>query len=87
MRPEISEIMRFLYPNLSDAENVKKYPEVRGMRESVYFFDHNQQENSDEGTLSKMNKFEAEMIINFSECLIKQLYKPDQITILSLYMA
>ena len=40
MRPEISEMMRFIYPNLQDDEKVKKYDSVRGMSTNVFFFDH-----------------------------------------------
>eukprot|EP00347_Sterkiella_histriomuscorum_P006278 403353380 len=87
MRPEISEMIRFLYPNLEDDQRVKKYPDIKGIEKSVYFFDHQNEEDYDEGNMSKMNNFEAEMIEKFSFYLLQQGYDPEKITVLSLYMA
>eukprot|EP00347_Sterkiella_histriomuscorum_P021254 403334658 len=87
MRPEISEMIRFLYPNLEDDARVKTYPSIKGIEKSVYFFDHENEEVTDEGNMSKMNKFEAEMIEKFIIYLLQQSYDPEKITILSLYMA
>eukprot|EP00347_Sterkiella_histriomuscorum_P007358 403349252 len=87
MRPEISQIVKLIYPNLVDGENVKKYPIIRGVDKSLYFFDHQHEEDRDEGLMSKYNRFEGAMIERFTVYLLKQNYKPEKITILSLYMA
>lgn len=34
-----------------------------------------------------MNEYEAQMILGFTKYLLQQNYRPEQITILSLYMA
>jgi hypothetical protein len=33
-------MIKFLYPNLKDGENVKKYPDIPGMNKNLFFFDH-----------------------------------------------
>ncbi|CDW86632.1 UNKNOWN [Stylonychia lemnae] len=85
MRPEISKMIRFLYPSLTDDYKVKGYPAIKGLDKNVFFMNHNQFESEDDGLSSKLNKFEAEIIIKFSNYLIQQNYKPTQITVLSLY--
>eukprot|EP00347_Sterkiella_histriomuscorum_P002994 403366003 len=87
MRPEISSIVKLIYPNLVDGEKVLNYPVIRGIDKSLYFFDHENQEDRDEGLMSKFNKFESNMIERFTKYLLQQNYKPERITILSLYMA
>lgn len=59
MRPEISAIIRLLYPHLEDAQKVKEYPHVRGIDKDVFFLDHDKLEQTDEGLLSKKNEYEA----------------------------
>ncbi|CDW91038.1 UNKNOWN [Stylonychia lemnae] len=85
MRPEISQMLRFLYPSLTDDNKVRNYPSIKGLDKNVFFMNHNQFEQEDEGLTSKLNKFEADVIIKFSNYLIQQNYKPSQITVLSLY--
>jgi hypothetical protein len=46
MRPEISKIMNFIYPELNNHENVTKYPDVKGISKNVYFFNHEWLEES-----------------------------------------
>ena len=50
MRPEISSVVKILYPNLADGENVKHYPEVRGVNGKNYFF-LNHDFKEDEGSM------------------------------------
>ena len=40
MRPEISAMVRLIYPNLKDDIKVMNYPMIKGIDKSVYFFDH-----------------------------------------------
>eukprot|EP00347_Sterkiella_histriomuscorum_P010451 403376237 len=87
MRPEISSIVKLIYPNLEDGEKVLNYPIVRGTDKNLFFFDHENQEDKDEKLLSTYNKFEGSMIERFTKYLLQQNYRPERITILSLYMA
>jgi len=50
---------------------VKGYSHVRGIDKDVFFFDHQEREQTDEGLLSKMNMFEAEIIVRFTDYLWK----------------
>lgn len=70
MRPEISKIMNFIYPDLSDFENVRKYPNVNGIAKNVYFFNHEWKEESNDFIMSKSNTKEAEMIVRFTLYLL-----------------
>mmetsp|Transcript_39334 Transcript_39334/g.60128 ORF Transcript_39334/g.60128 Transcript_39334/m.60128 type:complete len:101 (-) Transcript_39334:2401-2703(-) len=87
MRPEISEVIRKLYPNLEDSQNVKEYPRIRGTGKDYFFFHHEMKEKADvEGqSASKVNPGEAEFVLRFAFYLTQQGYKPEQVTILSLY--
>ena len=70
MRPEISAMIKFLYPDLTDDIRVTLYPDVRGVYKNVQFITHSHQESSDDGILSKFNDFEAQMIIRFTKYLL-----------------
>ena len=86
MRPEISEIVRIIYPNLKDSESVEGRPNVRGLGgKNVFFLNHKYKEETDQNIQSKLNPKEAEFIILFSKYLLQQGYQGQQITILSLY--
>ncbi|CDW78789.1 nfx1-type zinc finger-containing protein 1-like [Stylonychia lemnae] len=87
MRPEISQLVKFLYPKLTDDARVHSYPDIRGIEKNLFFMTHSQQEASDDNIQSKYNDYEANMIIKFTNYLIKQNYQSTQITILSLYQA
>ncbi|TPX60813.1 hypothetical protein PhCBS80983_g01564 [Powellomyces hirtus] len=88
MRPEISDLLRrTLYPRLEDAPAVLSHPKVRGMRENMYFFDHDHEEGggSDGQSCSKINNFEADMVVALVLHLIKQGYEPHEIAVLTPY--
>ena len=70
MRPEISAIIRLLYPELIDDIMVTKYPNVRGVDKDVFFMDHQHFESSHDAMMSKLNDFEATMIHRFSQYLL-----------------
>ena len=48
-----------LYPKLEDNEVVRHYPAVQGMQKNVFFFSHNNPENSEDDSVSKHNMFEV----------------------------
>lgn len=50
-----------------------------------FFFNHDFPESVLQNLSSKKNEKEAIMIVKFTQYLLKQNYKPEQITILSLY--
>lgn len=62
MRPEISKMLKIIYPNLVDAPNVSTYPNVKGMDKNLFFIDHRHLEENILESLSKRNPFEAEYI-------------------------
>ncbi|KAF6760156.1 hypothetical protein DFP72DRAFT_1063222 [Ephemerocybe angulata] len=75
MRPEISNLIRHtLYPNLTDNDFVKNYPNVRGFAKNVFFLDHEHPENdgSAEDTSSKFNTYEVDMIRDMVIYLLRQ---------------
>ena len=49
-----------LYPGLEDHKLVKEYPDVRGIRQNVFFVSHNRRENEGgDDTASKYNLYEV----------------------------
>lgn len=89
MRPNISELIRItLYPHLLDAEEVKNYPDVKGMGRNLWFFDHDHPESGgkEAEARSYMNVFEAEMVLVLVKHLVRQGYKPQQIAVLTPYL-
>ena len=85
MRPEISFLMKYFYENLIDADSVMNYDHVNGIQKDLFFIQHENMERGVEDSLSKANLFEAEYITRLCDYLIKQGYKPDQITVLVAY--
>ncbi|KAL5005050.1 hypothetical protein ScPMuIL_018506, partial [Solemya velum] len=85
MRPAISNLLRHIYPHLEDNENVKTYQQVRGVGSSLYFIDHTVPEDYNGNLRSYANSFEAKYIVELCRYLIKQGYKPTEITVLTLY--
>ena len=70
MRPEIAEVVRFIYPNLKDHESVTKYPNIKGIASNLFFYDHQYPENSNDLMMSKVNQKEAEFIVRFTWYLL-----------------
>ena len=87
MRPEIANIIRLIYPYLKDHEIVLNKPDIRGVSRNVYFITHKHSEEEEEDTLSHLNKYEAEFVVGLCRYLLKQQYKPSQITVLTTYKA
>ncbi|KAI1502244.1 hypothetical protein F5X99DRAFT_162799 [Biscogniauxia marginata] len=77
MHPSISKLIRnTLYPSLEDAESVTLYPEVMGMKQRLFWFDHAEPEasaaTSDPLNTSHTNDFEIEMTTGLVLHLIRQ---------------
>jgi hypothetical protein len=96
MRPEISTLVRNLtYPELEDAANTKKRPRLRGCQDNVIFVSHEHPElnakqiadrRDGASTLSKENKYEAEIVLKCVRYLGQQGYGTDNIVILTPYL-
>ena len=85
MRPEIAELMRHIYDNLDDHEDVKTYDSIKGVSCNMYFISHNSTESNDEDLRSHSNQHEAAYIAGLCKYLLLQGYKPEQITVLTTY--
>eukprot|EP01132_Coremiostelium_polycephalum_P003571 gene3571-4450_t len=93
MMPNISQFIKPIYSILKDHESlVKRFPPdgqpfIRGMRSNVYFLDHRVPEDeSQNGTKqSKVNRYEAGVIIKLASYLHNQGYNYNQIVILTPY--
>jgi len=55
MRPEISKIMNFIYPNLLNHASVESYPKVKGIAKNLFFFNHDWKEENNDFMMSKAN--------------------------------
>ncbi len=56
MRPEVSEIVRLIYPELRDASTVENRESIRGVDgKSVFFLTHTFPEKTPPGLQSKQN--------------------------------
>lgn len=85
MRPDISRMMRKIYPELRDDDVVKSYDDVKGIANNVFFIDHKNPESNDEDLKSHSNEHEAEFVVALCRYLILQGYDREQITVLTLY--
>ncbi|KAK7005664.1 hypothetical protein R3P38DRAFT_3038842 [Favolaschia claudopus] len=90
MRPTISSLIRnSLYPMLQDNDLVKKYEDVRGFKQNVFFFTHSHRENDGgEESASKYNTFEVSMIVDIVLHLLRQGVYSDEgdIVVLCAYL-
>ncbi|KAI6660404.1 NFX1-type zinc finger-containing protein 1-like [Oopsacas minuta] len=86
MRPEISQLIRPIYPHLIDHDVVKGYEELYGVRENIFFIDHHIPEDNAEGAnTSKTHKYEALYLATLANYLVNRGYGTDEITILTFY--
>ena len=92
MHPSISELIRStLYPQLDDHQSVSNYPEVYGMRDRLYWLDHNKQEDKatpgSTAGFSKTNAFEVDMVAAMVSHIIRQgQYSSEDIAVLTPYL-
>ncbi|KAJ6003313.1 hypothetical protein N7451_005860 [Penicillium sp. IBT 35674x] len=89
MRPEISQLIRRVYPKLEDHESVVNLPNVVGMRNNLFWLDHRCDEDSrDDGSRVKShsNQWEVEMATALVRHLVRQgEYKSTDIALLTPY--
>ncbi|KAF5017404.1 hypothetical protein F66182_10670 [Fusarium sp. NRRL 66182] len=90
MRPEISQLIRRVYPDLKDHESVADLPDVAGMRQNLFWLDHNHAEDmGGDGTRvrSHSNKWETAMATALVRHLVRQgRYRAEDIALLTPYM-
>ncbi|XP_057306393.1 NFX1-type zinc finger-containing protein 1-like isoform X2 [Hydractinia symbiolongicarpus] len=85
MRPEISKLLRHVYPTLKDHESVMQYPDIKGISKNIVFINHQHVEGEIEHLKSKCNLHEARFIKSLCRYFLKQGYASSQITILTGY--
>ena len=89
MRPDISRLIRSVYPKLEDHESVKDLPNVVGMRSNLFWLDHRCDEDSrDDGSRVKShsNQWEADMATALVRHLVRQgEYRSTDIALLTPY--
>jgi hypothetical protein len=89
MHPTISQNIRGIYPRLHDADSVKDYPMITGMRDRVYWMHHEHPEDDKAGvgSTSRSNQHEVDMIAAVARHLIRQgTYRSEEIAILTPYL-
>ncbi|KAF5659986.1 DNA dependent ATPase DNA helicase B [Fusarium heterosporum] len=89
MRPEISQLIRRVYPNLEDHPTVSHHEDVVGMRKNLFWLDHNHPEDTGgDGTRVKShsNTWETNMATALVRHLIRQgVYRAEDIALLTPY--
>ncbi|EGO55979.1 hypothetical protein NEUTE1DRAFT_68071 [Neurospora tetrasperma FGSC 2508] len=89
MRPEISRLIRRIYPRLEDHPSVLNLPDVVGMRQNLFWLDHEHPEDSkDDGARVKSysNAWEAEMATALVRHIVRQgEYSSSDIALLTPY--
>jgi superfamily I DNA and/or RNA helicase len=81
MRPEIAGILRHIYPELVDNDNVKSYPNVEGVSTNLFFIQHNHLEENNSEMKSYSNLHEALFVVGLCRYLLLQEYRKEQITV------
>ncbi|CAG5128459.1 unnamed protein product [Candidula unifasciata] len=85
MRPEISQILRHIYPDLQDHPSVTNYEKIRGVSKNIFFIQHDHKETHLDDSMSKANAHEAKFLVAMYRFLLKQGYNAFQITMLATY--
>lgn len=74
MRPEISRLIRRIYPDLQDHDSVRQLPDVVGMRENVFWLDHDHMEDrADDQHRAKSHSNEWE--IGMTKALVRHFVR------------
>lgn len=74
MRPEISQLIRSVYPKLEDYKSVINVPNVIGMRENIFWLDHRRDKDTSEDNIrvkSYSNRWEVDIAIALIRHLIR----------------
>ncbi|KAE8597455.1 hypothetical protein XENTR_v10016478 [Xenopus tropicalis] len=86
MRPEIATLLTpNIYDKLENHESVKHFENIKGVGSSLFFIDHNHQEDHIKEGKSYQNSHEAVFVKCLCSYLLNQGYNPSQITILTTY--
>ncbi|KAJ3528590.1 hypothetical protein NM208_g10130 [Fusarium decemcellulare] len=89
MRPEISRLIRSVYPHLQDHSSVVGLPGVAGMKRNIFWLEHEQTERMNANgipVLSHCNIWEAKMAAALAHHLIRQgEYKRGDVALLTPY--
>lgn len=86
MHPQISRLIKPLYPKLRDHRSTEERAEVQGVAKRTYFLTHSNLEDDDGLSHSKSNTFEACYVSALCVHLIQSGYEDSQITVLSPYL-
>ncbi len=65
--------------------SVTEYENIRGVTKNLFFLDHDLHEGVHDNVHSKVNKHEAEFLVELCLYLLRQGYKSSQVTILTTY--
>ena len=87
MRPEIASLITpAIYKELHNHESVYNYGHIQGIGKNLFFITHTQPElTGTDDRQSHSNPHEAKYLGALCDYLLKQGYKQDEITILTLY--
>ncbi|KAF3918213.1 hypothetical protein ABW20_dc0107429 [Dactylellina cionopaga] len=96
-RPEIANIIRTLtYPDLRDAHSVHRYDGIRGLQSNMFWLHHSNAESSATDISkrastvlkksSKINEFEANMVVSIIRYLGANGYSSDHIAVITPYL-
>ncbi|KAJ5689181.1 ATP binding protein [Penicillium macrosclerotiorum] len=85
MAPEIRQVLDPIYGDLHDHDSVQNYPLIQGMGDiRSFFFTHDYPEAGD-SLSSKINEFEAVMVVEFFNYLLLNGASVNKVTILTFY--
>ncbi|KAG6440596.1 hypothetical protein O3G_MSEX001366 [Manduca sexta] len=88
MRPKYVQLLvPIVYDRLDSHTSVHGYPDVRGIVQDLYFYEHDVMEDCEglEDSWSHKNTFEAKWCVALANYLRRMEYKPEEVTILSMY--
>ncbi|KAJ6004573.1 hypothetical protein N7522_006218, partial [Penicillium canescens] len=74
MRPEISQLIRSIYPKLEDHESVTTLPNVIGMRNNLFWLDHRRGEDSEDDG-SRMKSHSNQWEVDMATALVRHLVR------------
>ena len=89
MRPEMSALLRDIYPKLQDNLNVvENHQPAKFMEKSMFFWTHDNKEDLNPNVRSKLNEKEAEMAVVLAQFMVKfGGVSKEKITILVAYLS
>ena len=88
MKPLFADFVRLIYGNATyiDHATTKGKPPVKGFESDMFFITHSEKEEQNVGLASKSNAYEANYVIQLAYYITLQGYKPEQLTIVTLYV-